>query len=1183
VRRFEFVEGTSSKFWEIALNGDSFIVRYGRIGTTGTEQEKSFPTEAKALTEHDKLIAEKVKKGYSEVDGSASAAPLLTEAPTQSAAEKPKAEPSKASKRVAPSTPTAPTAASPSASEPEATLSAPPAAGKAGSVVSIEDENRVFWSPALERRILRRRGSRGSKVPTYTAADARVRLKKSWESTYQWRRESFTKKEIAEILGEGNAPISPALSAKIAANLDNGANIARSLCSLPELVGAHIELESKGYVNESLEVLRSALADCDDATYQAALAIASSLRNGENTRRSLTTFLFPDAPWAHGDLDPDLDVLASCGCIRSLDDVAFFEQNAYYGGRYSWTKGDVFATLVEALGIDAAHVVANYKLDADASAEVKVSHFSLLAAIGHDAAFQQLIANATTKEASAALQDAAANQPYRALRLLAESITPKSPSTLRTTLGTIIGRTPQLVDEILPSLSDSAQAIVREVVAQVLVVEAPAHLQPSILVSPPWLVKDRPSLPSIANVEERPIEPQMRWLPGEREDWLGRTSFMSGWSPDFNDPLNRRRLGAGVFAIGPDHLAAQHLNGPFELSWYDESSRPMAAARFELDLMPYIRWVAENDTQNLEALLPYGDSAIAGVVADWLVLKKLRAFARQWLLRHVDHAVVGLVPIALSGTGSSRVNAGAALRYLASQGHREAILAATRRWGSEIVSAIEKVLDFNTIFTLPAKMPKLPAYAEAGLARPNLKSGDGALSNEAMTSLVSMCALSQVDEPYAGIAIIKEQCEPASLARFAWDLFSRWLANGAPAKENWCLDAVGLLGDDECARALNPLVRAWPGEAAHQRAVQGLKVLSAIGTDVSLMLLNAISEKSKFKGLKDTAQLMIAGIAESRGLTREELSDRLVPDLGLDENGSMLLSFGDRKFRVGFDEQLQPFVNDLDGARLKALPKPNKTDDEALAADATERWKALKKDAANASKLQLLRVELAMCGQRRWTAEEFMMFFVEHPLVIHITRRLVWGSYVNDVLHSTFRVAEDRSLANELDDVYELPVGDDVRIGVPHALQLSAEHKGVWGDRFADYEILQPFAQLGRETYAPTDAERSAKVILRVKGRVVPTGKVLGLESRGWRRGAPQDGGVVGWMEKSINSKQVAILELDGQGIWTGMVGENPTQDLGAVFVRKPQEWDSKNAQRIGDLEPVIFSELIRDLEALTP
>lgn len=65
-RYFEFVEGSSSKFWEISLEGTSVITRYGRIGSDGQTSVKDFDSDAKAQKEYDKLVGEKTKKGYEE-------------------------------------------------------------------------------------------------------------------------------------------------------------------------------------------------------------------------------------------------------------------------------------------------------------------------------------------------------------------------------------------------------------------------------------------------------------------------------------------------------------------------------------------------------------------------------------------------------------------------------------------------------------------------------------------------------------------------------------------------------------------------------------------------------------------------------------------------------------------------------------------------------------------------------------------------------------------------------------------------------------------------------------------------------------------------------------------------------------------------------------------------------------
>jgi predicted DNA-binding WGR domain protein len=65
-RYFEFVEGTSSKFWEIKVEGNQFFTRYGKIGTDGQMTQKDWPSNDKAQAEADKLIAEKTRKGYVE-------------------------------------------------------------------------------------------------------------------------------------------------------------------------------------------------------------------------------------------------------------------------------------------------------------------------------------------------------------------------------------------------------------------------------------------------------------------------------------------------------------------------------------------------------------------------------------------------------------------------------------------------------------------------------------------------------------------------------------------------------------------------------------------------------------------------------------------------------------------------------------------------------------------------------------------------------------------------------------------------------------------------------------------------------------------------------------------------------------------------------------------------------------
>ena len=65
-RCFIFQEGNSQKFWNIEQDGTGFTVTYGKLGTAGQNSVKSFDSEEKCEKEANKLIAEKLKKGYVE-------------------------------------------------------------------------------------------------------------------------------------------------------------------------------------------------------------------------------------------------------------------------------------------------------------------------------------------------------------------------------------------------------------------------------------------------------------------------------------------------------------------------------------------------------------------------------------------------------------------------------------------------------------------------------------------------------------------------------------------------------------------------------------------------------------------------------------------------------------------------------------------------------------------------------------------------------------------------------------------------------------------------------------------------------------------------------------------------------------------------------------------------------------
>src|SRR5262249_33559798 len=72
MQTFQYSDAKSHKFWNIEVTGTSFTVTYGKVGSAGQTQTRTFATAEKSQAEADKLIREKLKKGYVETTAKAS-------------------------------------------------------------------------------------------------------------------------------------------------------------------------------------------------------------------------------------------------------------------------------------------------------------------------------------------------------------------------------------------------------------------------------------------------------------------------------------------------------------------------------------------------------------------------------------------------------------------------------------------------------------------------------------------------------------------------------------------------------------------------------------------------------------------------------------------------------------------------------------------------------------------------------------------------------------------------------------------------------------------------------------------------------------------------------------------------------------------------------------------------------
>jgi hypothetical protein len=139
---------------------------------------------------------------------------------------------------------------------------------------------------------------------------------------------------------------------------------------------------------------------------------------------------------------------------------------------------------------------------------------------------------------------------------------------------------------------------------------------------------------------------------------------------------------------------------------------------------------------------------------------------------------------------------------------------------------------------------------------------------------------------------------------------------------------------------------------------------------------------------------------------------------------------------------------------------------------------------------------------------------------------------------------------------------------------------------FTDYELLQPFDQLGRSVHSLTDEERASDNLTRFLGIDVPVGKVFSLERRGWQRGRPQDAGVQQWISRPLPGGGSVTVSLDPGIAVRHIAGFGEIQRFEAVFICPHRDgsdhYPRQDYPAFSTLDPIAASELLRDLTEVT-
>jgi hypothetical protein len=557
--------------------------------------------------------------------------------------------------------------------------------------------------------------------------------------------------------------------------------------------------------------------------------------------------------------------------------------------------------------------------------------------------------------------------------------------------------------------------------------------------------------------------------------------------------------------------------------------------------------------------------------------------ARHWLEEQVGNGVAGLLPVA-AGRGKPGETAREYLRTVKRRGFGGVIEQQLSHAELKVARRIRRtVLDElavpslsagnmpaelrDALAAIPSRLANVPDWVRPANL-PSIIVAGHALDDKATSTILRALKKYNLKESIRLVSVLRRHADLSSLDDFAWKMLECWLVEGTPVRDGWVIRAVGLLGGEGCAVKMLPVLKRCSRKSSSKsKAPQLLDCLLGIDSDVALMQVGVARSFRNYQ-IRELAQSRFKQKAGSRSLSVEQLEDHIVPSLGLDEHAERELDYGHRQFRLALGHDLRPHVRDSQGNTRAALPNAGAKDDPLKAAAARRTWTSVRKQLDQTLKAQAARLEEAMVQGRRWTFDDFNRLILRHPVMGRFARRLLWGCFdPADTLLAGIRLTEEGELVNLREETVVLVPWE--MIGLVHPIHMSEERRLAWGELFADYEIVQPFLQLGRPIYAPPPDEKTK--LARLVGRQMETRHFCPLlGTLGWEtaRGSPS-----GYHKQFTRFGVTALVEAGGYRVL--QLGE-------AYFARTEDERTARGKPiPLSDVDPVLVSELIAMVKML--
>ena len=314
------------------------------------------------------------------------------------------------------------------------------------------------------------------------------------------------------------------------------------------------------------------------------------------------------------------------------------------------------------------------------------------------------------------------------------------------------------------------------------------------------------------------------------------------------------------------------------------------------------------------------------------------------------------------------------------------------------------------------------------------------------------------------------------------NVFDRWIFEGADTSYKYVMIPYLVYENEYKIDSIVYKVREWCDSGRISLANYAISALASNGSLYSLIVIDYISNNFKYFQIKNTSKLAFKSAAKRLNISEDKLSDKIIPNFGIDLDGNKILKDDNHSFTITIDEQLN-IKQILDNNTNKTITKLDKYHD--LDKNLLYEFSSMKSHIKMANKFQISRLYKALMTGKRWTTDEWFEIFAENYIMNLLADMFIWTVYNknNKILHHIKYSRKDKSFYTLDNESYKLNKQYVLSLASP--IEMSKEDVEKAKALIAELKIKQPFNQMQYITFTFEEGDIKENIIVKYRNKEV--------------------------------------------------------------------------------------------------